>query len=170
MPPLPPFWTHRPTHSLPLKDWAQFSLGLRPVNNFLWRLQRLQTISTTGVGGWGAGPTHPSPLKGALGLGSSTKGQLWWTGGSTRGGVSRGPSVLSDVSDVVGWFTWRLLNEPSSTPPPPLPPLCNLPPLAIPPPQGDCHFHVFLVNIYCAGLCCPSALHMALHFCPITSN
>ena len=27
----------------------------------------------------------------------------------------------------------------------------------------DRHFHAFLVSIYCAGLCCPSALHMALH-------
>ena len=36
-----------------------------------------------------------------------------------------------------------------------------------PPPTGDPHFHVFLVNIYCAGLCCPSALHMALHCFPL---
>ena len=47
-----------------------------------------------------------------------------------------------------------------------LPP-CNLPP---PPPRGDRHFHVFLVNVYSAGLCCPSALRMALHCFPITSN
>ena len=37
-------------------------------------------------------------------------------------------------------------------------------------PRGDRHFHVFLVNMYCAGLCCPSALCMALHCFPITSN
>ena len=35
-----------------------------------------------------------------------------------------------------------------------------------PPPPGDRHFHVFP----CAGLCCPSALHMALHCFPIASN
>ena len=42
-------------------------------------------------------------------------------------------------------------------PPPPLqsPPLCNPPPH-----PGDRHFHVFLVNMYRAGLCCPSALHL----------
>ena len=39
-----------------------------------------------------------------------------------------------------------------------------------PPPPGDRHFHVFLVKMYCAGLCCPSALCMALHCFPITSN
>ena len=39
-----------------------------------------------------------------------------------------------------------------------------------PPPPGDRHFHVFLVNIYCAGLCCPSALYMALQCFPVTSN
>ena len=52
-------------------------------------------------------------------------------------------------------------------PPPPLqsPPPCNLPP-----PPGDRHFHVFLVNMYCAGLCCPSALRMALHCFPSTTN
>ena len=38
----------------------------------------------------------------------------------------------------------------------PPPPPCKLPPLAIPPSHpGDRHFHVFLVNMYCAGLCCP---------------
>ena len=43
-------------------------------------------------------------------------------------------------------------------------PPCKLPPLQSPPPHpGDRHFHVFLVNMYCAGLCCPSALRMALH-------
>ena len=49
-----------------------------------------------------------------------------------------------------------------------LPMLPPPPPLQSPP--GDRHFHVFLVNIYCAGLCCPSAIHMALHCFPITSN
>ena len=45
-----------------------------------------------------------------------------------------------------------------------LPPPCKPPPFAISPPHpGDRHFHVFLVNMYCAGLCCPSALRMALH-------
>ena len=38
------------------------------------------------------------------------------------------------------------------------------------PPPGDRDFHVFLVNMYCTGLYCPSALHMALHCFPITSN
>ena len=49
-------------------------------------------------------------------------------------------------------------------PPPPLqsPTPCNTP-------LGDRHFHVFRVNTYCASLCCPSALHMALHCFPITS-
>ena len=54
------------------------------------------------------------------------------------------------------------------TPPPPLanpPPPCNLPPH-----PGDRHFRVFLVNMYCAGLCCPSALCMALQCFPITTN
>ena len=41
---------------------------------------------------------------------------------------------------------------------------------APPPPRGDRYFHVFLVNMYCAGLCCPFALHMALHCFPIISN
>ena len=52
------------------------------------------------------------------------------------------------------------------------PPLCKLPPLAISPPPhpGDRHFHVFLVNMYCAGLCCASASRMALHCFPISSN
>ena len=49
------------------------------------------------------------------------------------------------------------------------PPLYKLPPLTIPPPPGDRHFHVFLVKMYCAGLCCPSALCVALHCFPITS-
>ena len=41
------------------------------------------------------------------------------------------------------------------------PPLANPPPLQSPPPHpGDRHFHVFLVNMYCARLCCPSALHL----------
>ena len=48
-----------------------------------------------------------------------------------------------------------LPRPPLANPPPP----CNLPP----PHPGDRHFHVFLVNMYCAGLCCPSALRMALH-------
>ena len=53
----------------------------------------------------------------------------------------------------------------------PPPPPCNLPPLAFShPAPGDRDFHVFLGNIYCAGLCCPCALHMALHCVPITSN
>ena len=53
------------------------------------------------------------------------------------------------------------------TPPPPY----KLPPLAISqPPPRDYHFHVSLINMYCAGLCCPSALRMALHCFPITSN
>ena len=54
-----------------------------------------------------------------------------------------------------------------------LAPCCAYPPprLQSPPPHpGDRHFHVFLVNMYCAGLCCPSALRMALHCFPITSN
>ena len=50
--------------------------------------------------------------------------------------------------------------------PPPLPAISH--PLLPPPPlPGDRHFHVFLVNMYYAGLCCPSALHMALHCFPI---
>ena len=58
----------------------------------------------------------------------------------------------------------------------PVPPLqspipCNPPPLAIPPPPGETvTFIFFLVNMYCVGLCCPSALRMALHCFPITSN
>ena len=61
-----------------------------------------------------------------------------------------------------------LVDLPKRSPPPPP---CNLPPLAISHPHpGDRHFHVFLVNIYCAGLWCPSALHMALHCFPVTSN
>ena len=52
-----------------------------------------------------------------------------------------------------------------------LPPPCKLPPLAISPPcPRDRHFHVFLVNMYCAGLCRPSALRMALHCFPITTT
>ena len=53
--------------------------------------------------------------------------------------------------------------------------LCNITPPPLlqsptpPPPLGDRHFHVFLVNMYCAVLS-PSALHMALHCFPITSN
>ena len=41
-------------------------------------------------------------------------------------------------------------------PPPPLHP----PP---PPPRETVTSMFFLVNIYCASFCCPSALHMALH-------
>ena len=52
----------------------------------------------------------------------------------------------------------------------PAPPLQNPLPCNLPPHPGDRHFHVFLVNMYCAGLCCPSALHMALHCFPITTN
>ena len=52
----------------------------------------------------------------------------------------------------------------------PSPPLQTPPPCNPPPHPGDRHFHVFLVNMYCAGLCCPSALRMALHCFPITSN
>ena len=49
------------------------------------------------------------------------------------------------------------------------PPLLQSPtPCTPPPPQGDRHFHVFLVNIRRAGLCCP--LHMALHRFPVASN
>ena len=58
-----------------------------------------------------------------------------------------------------------------------LPPPCKVPPLAKspplqspPPPPGHRHFHVFLVNMNCAGLCCPSALRMALHCFPSTTN
>ena len=51
-----------------------------------------------------------------------------------------------------------------------LPPPLQTPTPCNPPPPGDRHFHVFLVNMYCAGLCCPSALRMALHCFPITSN
>ena len=50
------------------------------------------------------------------------------------------------------------------------PPLAKSPPLQSPPPPGHRHFHVFLVNMNCAGLCCPSALRMALHCFPITTN
>ena len=62
------------------------------------------------------------------------------------------------------WKRGRGLQVPS---PPPLQPTtpCNPPP-----PPGDRQFHVFLVNIYCVGLCCLSALHMAVHCFPITSN
>ena len=48
----------------------------------------------------------------------------------------------------------------------PTPP-CNLPPLAIPPTPKET---VTSINIYCASLCCRSALHMALYCFPITSN
>ena len=43
---------------------------------------------------------------------------------------------------------------------PPPPPLQTPPPCNLPPHPGDRHFHVFLVNMYCAGLCRPSALHL----------
>ena len=58
--------------------------------------------------------------------------------------------------DVAGPPPHRLVGH--SYPPPPCkpPPPCNLPP----PHPGDRHFHVFLVNMCCAGLCCPSALHL----------
>ena len=64
-------------------------------------------------------------------------------------------SPLSDLDQVylIEMFTGTSKYHP------PCPP-CNLPP---PPPPGDCHSHVFLVNMYCAVLCCPFALHMALH-------
>ena len=52
----------------------------------------------------------------------------------------------------------------------PSPPLQTPPPCNPPPHPGDRHLHVFLVNMYCAGLCCPSALRMALHCFPITTN
>ena len=47
------------------------------------------------------------------------------------------------------------------------PPLAIPHPLQSPPPPRDRHFHGFLVNIYCAGLCCPSALHMAFIAFPL---
>ena len=50
------------------------------------------------------------------------------------------------------------------------PPLQTPTPCNPPPPPGDRHFHVFLVTMYCAGLCCPCALCMALNCFPITSN
>ena len=51
------------------------------------------------------------------------------------------------------------------------PPPANSPPLQSSPPHpGDHHFHVFLVYMYCAGLCCPSALRMALRCFPLTTN
>ena len=42
----------------------------------------------------------------------------------------------------------------------------------IDPPQGggDRYFTVLLRNIYCGGLCSPSATHTFLHCFPITSN
>ena len=52
----------------------------------------------------------------------------------------------------------------------PPPPLQSPPPCKVPPPPGHRHFHLFLVNMNCAGLCCPSALRMALHCFPSTTN
>ena len=61
---------------------------------------------------------------------------------------------------LVGVFT---VLGPCTSPAPhkfsyPAPPLAISHPLQSPPPPGDRHFHVFLVDIYCAGLCCSSAL------------
>ena len=54
----------------------------------------------------------------------------------------------------------RVLSRANSGTPPPF---AKSPPLqSPPPPPGDRHFHGFLVNMYCAGLCCPSALRLAL--------
>ena len=67
-----------------------------------------------------------------------------------------------------GTAGWCVGTPPDCYPPPPLqsPPPCKVPP----PPPGHRHFHVFLVNMNCAGLCCPSALRMALHCFPGTTN
>ena len=74
-------------------------------------------------------------------------------------GVGHGPGVLGGNEQHC-----RVCTLPS-------PPLANSHPVqSPPPPPGDRHFHVFLVNVYCVGLCCPSALHMALHCFPIASN
>ena len=56
-------------------------------------------------------------------------------------------------------FFWDLNYYPPPPPPWQFPTPCNPPP----PPPGDRHFHAFLVNIYCVGLCCPYVLYMALY-------
>ena len=43
------------------------------------------------------------------------------------------------------------------------PPLQTPSPCNPPPPHRETVTFFFLVNMYCAGLCCPSALRMALH-------
>ena len=46
------------------------------------------------------------------------------------------------------------------------PPLANAPALQSPPHPGDRHFHGFLVNMYCAGLCSPSVTCTFSHCFP----
>ena len=72
--------------------------------------------------------------------------------------------VLGSLQDLPAGIQKVIASLQESTAPAhelPPPPPCKPPPLAISPPHpGDRHFHVFLVNMYCAGLCCPSALHL----------
>ena len=108
-------------------------------------------------------------------LGSSVTNHVYSTGGRNPGSSrSRQPKPMyggiCSTREEVCLFDCEGLQYDSDTRTPP-PPLCNCPPLAIShPPPGDRHFHVFLANMYCAGLWCPSALHMALHCFPLTSN
>ena len=78
--------------------------------------------------------------------------------------------VLTPHIICISWLNITTLSQPRKLPASAYPhPLANSHPLQSPPP-GDRRFHVFLVNMYCACLCCPSALRMALHCFPITSN
>ena len=80
-----------------------------------------------------------------------------WSGGQRRAFACLAVPLCAERSAAT-------VLESSATPPPP-------PPLQSPPPHpGDRHLDVFLVIMYCAGLCCPSALRMALHCFPITTN